>query len=205
MKRANIIHFLTLWCIVLFASCMPPEPVYPSIQCKSSVEWCAQNVINNTMVIDYWTFNPNTERDSINLFSGILRTPYIIFYESFDSHNDRLHVSFLIDGFSDTIHFIRRKLDAPNYIITNGCNTLIENIETLWHTSIYNLDDTTFYSLPLSHPYTANLPFSSIHWYYYPETDTNYTVCLLSINQALCSVMQKDYSMLEKFPEFYER
>ena len=175
----------------MFISCEP----LPDVPCNKHVEWLAANETKRTIVVDYVDYH-YTQIDSVMRFHRIQQSPYKTFITQ-----ERLHVQFLLEGRTEMkLYMLIRGTDPT----PDGCTDTAISNGTELITYIYNLTDTTKYDLYWElDGYAGNLSFTSLEWHYDPETDTNYTYCYLTIDSSALAAMQKDYSMLEQFADYY--
>lgn len=202
----KILGTLFLFVSILLVSC---DPEHPGVACNAHCEWFAENKTCKTILLEYVDNHPHayTNSDMEESCGCIQQETYQTFVERYGNRPviEELHARFLIDGECGMRMYMLKR----GSIISEECSECQITNGTLWITKIYNLTDTTRYNSDgyeygyYENFYTSSVPFTSLQWHYDPETDTNYTYCYLTIDSSALAAMQKDYSMLEQFADYY--
>lgn len=201
--KTTILILAILIGFLLYTSCDPFRERYP---CKSHEEWVAENKTSKEIILEYVDRHGThfSQSDLDELYEYINQTPYDTFVVIYGNPQMYfLGVQFLISGVSEATTYILEK--ASPYSYYGRCGEKPSSNGSIWETYIYNLTDTTEFDLSgrIGDGYTGSEPFTSLQWYYDTATDTTYVYCYLTIDSSSLAAMHKDYTMLEKFADYY--
>lgn len=206
---------------ILFSSCFLDylsEPIFPpTTSCSSRVEYYAQNNTSKNIIVDYWVV---TRMCFFYDNYSLHQEPFMSF-ETRDGSDVISHFLFWVDNQDSMNCFVSYQgvLFNPHTVTTiQGCNLRLDNVHLMYY-NVYSLDDTAMCRIGLFFPgyedeewmglppYTMteldSMPYISYWWMYDSETDLNTSYYFLTVDSTVLLHMQKDYSLLELFPEYY--
>ena len=209
IKALEIVLLLPL--SALFGSCLSRDDI--SI-CKGHLEWLTENKTSKVIMLEYVHNNNDiySDYDLEKAYGCVRQEVYDTFITVGGSKLDyeKLHVQFLVEGAKEMSLYICNTDDFGifRYYSCSGCSTEpVERGCSHWYACVYNLTDTTVYGFANRYydGYTGMEHFTMLKWEYNPENDTNYCYCYLTIDSSALAVMKKDYTMLDKFADYYSQ
>ena len=204
MKRLSVWLVLALSSLLVFTSCDPSYPTWYVYEC-----FFVENKSNSPVIIEFyrltgWDYISDTAKWNDYY-------PYLCPLEDSDIQDDGSEsVSFVVQSCKAIVNPGSLRMEIFHLLWWVDADYLEEKNACFGRVTLYNLRDTTSFSFT---EYEEGMPFVEHVWRedsIQPDPQINIradyrTEFSISIDELSLSAMQKDYTMLEKFPQYFSK